>query len=99
MEKMPYHQKHLVLEHKELGQCFMKLKDVLEVCPEFETKDVFEMLDKHGKSTKEHYVKCRHVKKVVDDSTWHKIHSEIYYDWYKLQRDSDITLILLKVVK
>ena len=99
MEKIPYPQKHLVMEHKELGECFMKLKDVLEACPEFKTRDIFEMLDKDGKSTKEQFVKCSHVKKCVDDATWHRIHTEIYYDWYKLQRDSDIKLILLKVVK
>lgn len=99
MEKMQYHQKHLVMEHKELGQCFMKLKDVEKASPGFKTRDVFEMLDKNGKLTKELYVKCSHVKKCVDDKTWHSIHSEIYYDWYKLQRDSDIKLILLKIVK
>ena len=98
MEKMHIEDKHLMLEHKELGQCFMKLSDILEILPKFRSKQQFEMIDNQGRPTTERYVKCDEVKSLVSEKIWMQIHSEIFYDWFRLGKDSKnaIRLILTK---
>lgn len=95
MQKVTKEQKHLALNTADLGKCFMMLEDVLEVCPSFVPKRLYEKMDDKGKLTKEHYVKCKHVKESISDEAWKEIKSEIVYDWFKLGREGDVRLILV----
>lgn len=87
-------QKHLTIKTSDLGTCFMRLDDVLEVHPGFVPKCVYEKMDENGRLTREHYVKCKHVRDQVDDKMWNDIKTEVVYDWFRLGRDSDVRLIL-----
>ena len=89
------HQKHLMLKHNELGQCFMKMSDVLEVLPTFKSKNQFEMVNSKGELTNERYVKCDEVKSLVSKLIWKQIYSEIFYDWFRLGKDSKNAIRLI----
>lgn len=78
-------------------ECYISLNEVYKIYPNFIPKLIFQMLNKNGKLTKEKYVECNEVKSLGDKAKWHKHFSQIgvYHDWYHLNDNTAIRLILI----